>query len=45
MKAKQLMVVTYDIDLRPFSVERLFREVCDSDKSQYKQGKTFSKVK
>lgn len=56
-KAKQLVVVTYDTDLRTFPKERLFRELCDADTmqiSQYnadqhrshdKKGKTFSKVK
>lgn len=37
MKAKQLMVVTYDIDLQTFSVERvIFRELCDTDISVQK---------
>lgn len=37
MKAKQLMVVTYDIDLQTFSVERvIFRELRDTDISVQK---------
>lgn len=37
MKAKQLMVVTYDIDLQIFSVEKvIFRGLCDTDLSVQK---------